>query len=105
MTKFTLPKNDGTEYEVHGTAITPVFMDDKKPRRFCVIQLASGEKVLYIHSRAIPGTNDRKPVMRLWRDAQNMTAEEVFAEVGAYMGYVTHPVIEALGLTTTEVIK
>jgi len=105
METFKLPRAGGTYYEITGTALTEVHRRDPVGaiRHDMVIQLASGEKVLYIYSRpAYPMANKHAGVMLVYRNAQNMTAEEIASARGSDSNNAE--IFNALGTVTLEVI-
>jgi hypothetical protein len=108
---FTLPKHDGTKYSITGTAVTQVMQSEGYlkspfyPEAYSVIRLASGELVLYVSKKPIPRSNNYASVETLFRNAQNMTAEEVVRAAGVYLGTATHPVMEALNMPVVEEIS
>lgn len=108
---FTLPKYDGTKYSITGTAVTQVMQSDgylkssAYPNDYSVIRLNSGELVLYVSKKPVPRSNNWASVQTLFRNAQNMTPEEVVRAAGVYLGTSTHPVMEALNLPVVEVVS
>lgn len=108
MQTFTLPKHDGTNYTVKGTALTKVFHPKDAylcggyPRDVSVIQLASGEKILYVRSAAIPRSNSRRDVKEIYRNAQDFTAQRVCELVGS--PHNNNELFNALGIALVEEI-
>jgi len=104
METFKLKKYDGTHYEITGKALTPV-MNPYHETFVCdasVIQLASGEKVLYVSARPIYYmANKCDDVRRIYRDAQNLSAAQIAELTGRD---ASKDILAALGISNVEVI-
>jgi len=105
---FTLPKLDGTTYKVIGKALTPVYpwpydSTTSVPCAHSVIELQTGEKVLYIYSRPeYRHANKHVPVQEVIRRAHTYPAHEI-SKVTGYGRELT-AVYKALGISTAEII-
>ena len=107
METFNLPKAGGGFYQVTGKPLTPVYRDAGRGvlanlYGACVIQLASGEKLLYVKERLRPHSNRYDRVCEMYRNAQNMSAADVSAAVGS--PYNNGGLFDALGTDLIEVI-
>jgi hypothetical protein len=104
MEKFKLPKFDGTYYLVTGTARTEVFNSYHKGMLTdaSVIELASGEMLLYVNARPVyPMANKCEDVRRIYRNAQAMSTEQIAQVTGRD---VSQRILDALGIDNFEVI-
>ena len=103
MQTYSLPKSDGTKYAITGEALTDVYCNDTtSPMPYSVIQLASGEKVLYVNSVPVEHSNNSRAINTLYRNAQDFTAGELHNRIQTTNYH--HSAFKALGIALEEVI-